>query len=264
MSTSYIQNSFLSEDAKRRQFFFLFLVCISIPVLLYFGLSELIIGNILEGWLDVFTSLFFAVTGLIFYKKPNKWYYRIFSAILIITIFYDLMVNVGNEFTWFWLNPFPVALYFLLGKKEGVFWALCMFLLILLFLYMPFMPYVDQYIPGDKFRFVISWLLIAGIAYALESARHQYFQKFIKQHVELLEEKSNLQEALASIKVLNGLLPICANCKKVRDDTGYWNQIEHYIKKHSDADFSLSMCPDCAKELYPEIDKFRSNPESKK
>jgi len=60
-----------------------------------------------------------------------------------------------------------------------------------------------------------------------------------------------LQEALAHVKTLKGLIPICANCKKIRDDTGYWNRIEFYLKKHSDVDFSHSICPDCMQKLYP-------------
>ncbi|MGH9788745.1 MAG: PAS domain S-box protein [Candidatus Acidiferrales bacterium] len=70
------------------------------------------------------------------------------------------------------------------------------------------------------------------------------------------EERENLlrelQEALANIKTLSGLLPICASCKKVRDDGGYWSQIESYISAHSDAQFSHGICPECAKQLYPE------------
>ena len=70
-----------------------------------------------------------------------------------------------------------------------------------------------------------------------------------------LKEKHNkLLEALKEIKILSGLLPICAACKKIRDDTGYWNQIESYINEHSEAEFSHSICPDCAKNLYPNLD----------
>jgi PAS domain S-box-containing protein len=61
-----------------------------------------------------------------------------------------------------------------------------------------------------------------------------------------------LKEALGNVKVLRGMLPICASCKKVRDDKGYWKQIEAYIRDHSEAEFSHGMCPDCAKKLYPE------------
>ncbi len=62
-----------------------------------------------------------------------------------------------------------------------------------------------------------------------------------------------LRKALDSIKTLKGLLPICSNCKKIRDDTGYWNQIEAYIKDHSEADFTHSLCPECVKKLYPDL-----------
>jgi PAS domain S-box-containing protein len=61
-----------------------------------------------------------------------------------------------------------------------------------------------------------------------------------------------LRDAMSKIKIMSGMLPICASCKKIRDDKGYWNQIESYIKRHSEAEFSHSICPECAKILYPE------------
>lgn len=63
-----------------------------------------------------------------------------------------------------------------------------------------------------------------------------------------------LQNALAKIKTLRGLVPICASCKKIRDDQGFWHQVEVYVRDHSEANFSHSICPACAKELYPELD----------
>ncbi len=66
---------------------------------------------------------------------------------------------------------------------------------------------------------------------------------------------TELQSALAEVKTLSGLLPICASCKKIRDDQGYWNQIEDYVSRHSAATFSHGICPDCAKRLYPDIAK---------
>lgn len=62
-----------------------------------------------------------------------------------------------------------------------------------------------------------------------------------------------LQNALADVKTLSGLLPICANCKKIRDDKGYWTQVEAYIQERSQARFSHGVCPDCLKKLYPDI-----------
>jgi len=62
---------------------------------------------------------------------------------------------------------------------------------------------------------------------------------------------AELQEALASVKTLHGLLPICMSCKKIRDDKGYWNQLEEYVRDNSDAEFSHGLCPDCAVRIYP-------------
>jgi hypothetical protein len=60
----------------------------------------------------------------------------------------------------------------------------------------------------------------------------------------------DLQDALGKIKRLRGLLPICASCKKIRDDKGYWNELEAYISEHSEAEITHGFCPDCMKKLY--------------
>jgi hypothetical protein len=69
----------------------------------------------------------------------------------------------------------------------------------------------------------------------------------------LFEEK---EAALSEVKILSGFLPICASCKKIRDDQGYWQQLESYIRDHSEAEFSHGICPDCARRLYPDIDLY--------
>ncbi len=75
---------------------------------------------------------------------------------------------------------------------------------------------------------------------------------------------ADLQHALSQVKTLSGLLPICSVCKKIRDDQGYWEQLESYFKKHSDILFSHGICPDCLKKLYPEIYERMQREKSKK
>jgi hypothetical protein len=65
------------------------------------------------------------------------------------------------------------------------------------------------------------------------------------------ELREELQNALSEIKVLRGILPICSNCKKIRNDEGFWEQVDEYVSDHSEADFTHSMCPDCIQTLYP-------------
>ncbi len=66
----------------------------------------------------------------------------------------------------------------------------------------------------------------------------------------------DLRKSLSEVKILRGFLPICSHCKKIRDDKGYWNQIEAYIQKHSDTEFSHGICPECAKIYYPDFNPY--------
>jgi PAS domain S-box-containing protein len=76
-------------------------------------------------------------------------------------------------------------------------------------------------------------------------------RKFLEQEKQNLID--DLQTALSEVKKLSGFLPICSSCKKIRDDKGYWSEVERYISEHSEAEFSHGICPDCVRKLYPEI-----------
>jgi len=87
----------------------------------------------------------------------------------------------------------------------------------------------------------------------LELKKHEEdMEKLVQQRTAALEDiNKKLKVALCKVKLLSGMLPICASCKKIRDDKGYWNQIEEYIRDHSEAEFTHSMCEECAEKLYP-------------
>ena len=92
--------------------------------------------------------------------------------------------------------------------------------------------WIRRYAPEFLVRFSISYLLVYLLAFIYELQKSR---------------------AAKRLKLLSGLLPICANCKKIRDERGDWNQVETYIQQHSDTEFSHSICPECARELYPEL-----------
>ncbi len=103
-------------------------------------------------------------------------------------------------------------------------------------------------------------LSLGGIDYITKPFQEEEVLARIQVHLRLrslqrsLEEKNaQLEEALSKVKQLTGLLPICAHCKKIRDDQGYWHQIEIYIREHSEAEFSHALCPRCVKVLYPDL-----------
>lgn len=70
----------------------------------------------------------------------------------------------------------------------------------------------------------------------------------------LYETVEKLEKALREVKTLRGIIPICSFCKKIRDDKGYWDQVDVYVKQHTEANFSHSVCPDCLKTHYPDVD----------
>jgi two-component system cell cycle sensor histidine kinase/response regulator CckA len=80
-----------------------------------------------------------------------------------------------------------------------------------------------------------------------------------KERMRLIEE---LKEPLKRVKTLNGLLPICASCKKIRNDGGYWEQVETYIRSRSNAEFTHGICPDCVRQLYPEYQSILGSAET--
>jgi ligand-binding sensor domain-containing protein len=93
--------------------------------------------------------------------------------------------------------------------------------------------------------------LACGLAVVgLGVAGYRWRLRRLRAHERELEAR--VKEAVAQIQTLKGLLPICASCKKIRDDSGYWNQMETYIHEHSGADFSHSICPECLLKLYPD------------
>lgn len=110
-------------------------------------------------------------------------------------------------------------------------------------------------INGENYHFLItatpyldSHKRITGV---IESFQDITARKKLEDEKEQLITK--LKDSLEKVKLLSGFIPICASCKKIRDDKGFWNQVEAYIADHSEARFSHSICPDCAKKLYPEI-----------
>jgi tetratricopeptide (TPR) repeat protein len=100
-----------------------------------------------------------------------------------------------------------------------------------------------------------------------ETADHKLKNLRISHEVETLKQEGEihrlknveLQAALEQVKQLSGLLPICANCKKIRDDKGYWQDVAVYVRDHSEAEFSHGICPDCMAKLYPEFVNLRED-----
>jgi hypothetical protein len=116
---------------------------------------------------------------------------------------------------------------------------------------------------------VIIFIAVAGVVTLLSMHRqrveellletNRHLESEVEERKKAEEEKENLifelQNTLAEVKILRGILPICSFCKKIRNDKGYWEQVEIYVRQHSNAEFSHSICPECADKHYPKSGK---------
>ena len=115
------------------------------------------------------------------------------------------------------------------------------------------MPVEDS----DFYGAIIGFLAVRAGAeleryYIEENLKHQVVERTL----ELEKSNQELQRALSEIKNLQGILPICSSCKRIRDDQGSWQQVESYVTKHSQASFSHAICPECEKEYYKELNSL--------
>ena len=118
-----------------------------------------------------------------------------------------------------------------------------------------------KYEPGVSRTVIIRWAVIIVLCGLLIFALVFFWTRSLQREIQArkkIEEERNalidqLKQTLKEVKTLRGFLPICSNCRKVRKDSGYWQQIEAYIQEHTDAKISHGICPECMRELYPEL-----------
>ena len=122
-------------------------------------------------------------------------------------------------------------------------------------------PHLNVYLVSGTLNVLIAVVIIFCISYwnsqIMETAL-ETTQKELEKNLHLQKQLEQKVEARTNeLKVLKGLIPICSLCKNIRDDKGYWNRIEAYISSHTEAEFSHSICPDCAKTYYADLDKLK-------
>jgi len=138
----------------------------------------------------------------------------------------------------------------------------------IIFFLSPGIDFIADYDPNLAIRVIASYLSIFIFAYTMEYTRKLIYKRLSESNENLekadRENKKlidDLKKTLMEIDQLRGIVPICANCKKIRNDEGYWEQVERYISSKSKAKFSHGICPDCAKKLYGE---YLEPPEKRK
>lgn len=112
----------------------------------------------------------------------------------------------------------------------------------------------------DNENDIVKGFEVGAVDYVTKPFNHLELLARVHTHLELKKARDNqkhlfnkLQDSLLQIKQLSGLLPICASCKKIRDNKGFWQQVEKYISDNAEVDFTHSLCPECQKKLYPDL-----------
>ncbi|MDP3286111.1 MAG: hypothetical protein Q8M56_16910 [Desulfobacterales bacterium] len=239
-------------EKSRKRLFFYICISLSLPVIFGFTIIDFIEGDTLESLINILMAIIFTA-GFFGIKKwdADLLVYRSGLALLSAIFLYNVVIGSGNGTAIYWLFAFPLVFMFFLGKKEGVVLTVFFFISLCVMLINPFSFEIYRYNIGVSLRFLVSLLFVTLMAYGLEASREKYLNMVFEKNKILLAEKINLEKALGEIKTLSGLIPICSKCKKIRDDKGFWQQVEVYVQDNSDAEFSHGICPDCFKKLYP-------------
>ena len=221
-----------------------------------------IIRSMLIGWSIrdfMNTILLIAITVIYKFRKKIKTCYK--AAFLIFT---NLSIAVAGTLTlgmfaggvfFFQMAAFILSLFY---SKKTV-WAM----VTVMIFYLSALGYSFttglinlRYNADSMLRNTMVWIVfiscLASYFIFASQILISYLQEIRKLVTEIARQRDELSTAVDKINQLNRLLPICSSCKKIRDDEGYWNQVEEYIENHSGATFTHGLCPECLEKLYPE------------
>lgn len=214
------------------------------------------------GWQKVFLTHIFMIPALIilaiYRKKLSLFIKTIFlmSICLLLSILGLIDFGLGSFGIQFLMLCLLLAVVFL--EKKIAIWTYVICITIIAVIGVLFVEGIvaanlnayNTYISVWVSAFIAFSVVLGLVVFLVGSINQTLNSKLI----DLKRMYKNLQKAKDEIKTLRGIIPICSFCKKIRDDRGYWNQIEAYIQDHSEASFSHGLCKDCAKRHYPEMD----------
>jgi len=244
------------------------------PTMVAFGVYHLSRGHTLMGGLALgLAALLIATRVMLGRLHSGLILYRINALFCAGMLLYLLSVGGSGGSKALWMFLFPLIAFFLLGTREGLLWTVGIFAaaagLVSGWLGgVRIYPYPGEFVT----RFSLMFWIITAIGCWFEYLRQHYRKGMEAERLRLMEEQTRLREEIASrqqveeerealivelqdavskVRMLRGLLPICSSCKKIRDDSGLWVQIETFVRERSEAEFSHSICPDCGDQMYP-------------
>lgn len=235
----------LDIEEKRKRAIMVLGGLIGVPVLLFFVYYDFMVNDIWGVIFDGTLTLFFTVF-LVFSRnvRDGIWFYRIIMAGLGGVMMYNAYFGPSGDSSLIWLQIFPSAVIFVLGIPEGLVWLFLLTAMSTLVIYFPDTCGAYHFSDDMRMRFLSAYIIITFLALSFEFLRWYFY-------TQLEQERQKLKEAMEKVHTLDGLVPICSMCKKIRDDKGYWNQLEQYLIDHTDAKLTHGICDDCYAKHYP-------------
>ncbi len=243
----------IDREELIKRFFVAVAIIAMVPVISAFAIKDILDGRTTEG-LIVFSLIVLPLSLTVILTRSIVYQGSIRIMILLTTIAHilEFISGGGNGGAFLWFFVMPTSTVYLMGVREGSIWVGGMITMISVLIF----GRIGYHYPFDlSIRFLAVFTLMGVLSCSFELLREWYLRKLIK-------EKEKVQSVLGEIRVLKGLIPICASCRKIRDDKGFWTQIDEYMRNHSEVEFSHGICPDCAMKLYPSSTVARHYTES--
>jgi len=250
-------NGLPEKEARRTRVVNMMCICtVSFPFL--YSLLYLYIGTYIPMTLNWFVIILYGLTFYMNHKRKRElakiWLLSIYTLHLFVLTKIIFSAATGVHYYYMVLPPISFLIFNynqVLEKILACVFPIAMFVLCDSLDF--FSPLVSLSAETSKMIHLSSILfMFIGLIFII-----YLFSNDIKENEDTLEESiRNLEQAMSEIKTLKGLIPICSTCKKIRDDKGFWNNLEAHIQKHSHATFSHGICPDCADEMYGKEDWY--------
>lgn len=238
----------LTREEFRQRLFSQVSIIVGLPILLFFGVNDLIYENgIRDAFPELSVAVTLVVTALIVRKRRSvQILLRVPMAAVSMLLLYNIYTAPGKDAVLLWMTSFPLFAFAIFGRKEGAIWSISVVSISIAMVQFPSFFGAHEYISKVGYRYAIAISLVTALSYAGEFMRHSFYH-------EIQNKNKQIEAAMHDIKTLRGLLPICSHCKKIRDDNGYWRNLESYISQHTDARFSHGICISCLRRMDPAL-----------
>lgn len=232
-------------DDRFRRMYMLGLIALFTPVALWVGLDDLRAGRYLEvSLVGVLVLPLLASLVVTRFADDIRLGYRLVSGASVVGTGMLLATGAGEGYAFVFFFFFPAGLCYTLGSREGGVWFLVS---LAVYAGVLAMDVGTPYPEAMKLRFLFSYAVLGLLAWVLQRSRDGLLGA-------LARDKAELQDALANVRTLGEMIPMCAWCGKLRDDEGYWSRIEEYLNSEAGALVSHALCPDCEGRVLPEAD----------